>query len=341
MISLALLLIGFSIFSALSLALTHFRGEHYQGHATSRAMGLLLLLVLAALQLAHFAWLHLDLPWISAPLYRMMLFAVAPAFFLFAQPLLSPQAHPGRKPWLMLHALPIVAAPALPANVALPLAFVVGAGYLLWLARSLFALRGERASFRLEMVLLGTVFAIAVAVSLVGVIQATLPGKLFFSLYAISIGMAFFLVQTTLFRRPQLSEEISETAQTVYASSTLTNVDCNASLAKLDALMRTDRLFVDPDLSLPNLAERLALSTHQLSELINSRLGKGFSRYLRELRVEAARAMLCAEPSASVLSVGLSVGFTSQSNFYEAFREIEGMTPGQYRKLHTRDETPA
>ncbi|MGE8357156.1 MAG: helix-turn-helix domain-containing protein, partial [Microvirgula sp.] len=40
------------------------------------------------------------------------------------------------------------------------------------------------------------------------------------------------------------------------------------------------------------------------------------------------------EPSASVLSVGLSVGFSSQSTFYEAFREIEGMTPGQFRKLH-------
>ena len=43
---------------------------------------------------------------------------------------------------------------------------------------------------------------------------------------------------------------------------------------------------------------------------------------------------LLAEPSASVLSVGLSVGFTSQSNFYEAFREIAGTTPGQFRKLH-------
>ena len=43
--------------------------------------------------------------------------------------------------------------------------------------------------------------------------------------------------------------------------------------------------------------------------------------------------MLCAEPSASVLSVGLSVGFSSQSNFYEAFREIEGMTPGALTAL--------
>jgi transcriptional regulator GlxA family with amidase domain len=104
----------------------------------------------------------------------------------------------------------------------------------------------------------------------------------------------------------------------------------------LDTLMRADRIYVDPELSLPSLAERLELNTHQLSELMNTRLGKSFSRYLREQRISATKAMLCDEPSASVLSVGLSAGFTSQSNFYEAFREIEGMTPGQYRKLHTQ-----
>ena len=73
---------------------------------------------------------------------------------------------------------------------------------------------------------------------------------------------------------------------------------------------------------------------------MNGRLGKGFSRYLREQRIGAAKAMLLDEPSASVLAVGLSVGFTSQSNFYEAFREIEGTTPGQYRKLNGKTGTP-
>jgi AraC-like DNA-binding protein len=332
--SLALLLIGFSIFSAIALAVTHFRAEHYQGHPVSRIMGLALLAALAGLQLAHFAWLHLDLAWTATPAYRVMLFAVAPAFFLFSQPLLRPHSIPASVPALAGHALPLAIAPFLPGDVALPLAFFVGSGYLLWLGRSLYALRRERANFHLEMISLGVVFAIAVGVSALGLVQAALPEKLFFSLYATSIGAAFFLVQTTLDRRPQLSAEISETAQAVYANSTLTNVDCEAALAKLDALMCTDEVFAEPELSMPKLAERLALTPHQLSELINSRLGKSFSRYLRERRIEAAKTMLLEEPSASVLSVGLSVGFTSQSNFYEAFREIEGMTPGQYRKLH-------
>ena len=48
--------------------------------------------------------------------------------------------------------------------------------------------------------------------------------------------------------------------------------------------------------------------------------------------MEEARKMLVNEPKASVLSVGMSVGFTTQSNFYAAFKEIAGIAPGQYRK---------
>ncbi|WP_309292622.1 helix-turn-helix transcriptional regulator [Azonexus sp.] len=298
-------------------------------------MGLLLLLALAGLQLAHFAWLHLDRPWCAAPPYRIALFAVAPAFFLFSRPVLQPALPPTTGPWLLAHALPVVVSPWLPAGIALPLAFAIGAGYLLWLAHSLYALRFERARFPLEILLLGGVFVIALLAALLGLMQAALPEKWFFSLYAIAIGAAFLLVQTALGGRPQLASEVSEVARAAYANSTLTQVDCAAALAKLDALVREQRIHLDIELSLPALAGRLGLTPHQLSELMNTRLGKGFSRYLRELRIEAAKAMLRDEPSASVLAVGLNVGFTSQSNFYEAFREIEGMTPGQYRKLHS------
>lgn len=340
MTSLALLLIGFSVFSAIVLALTHFRREHYPDRALARVMGLVLLLALGSLQLAHFAWLYLDQAWVTTVPYRMVLFTVAPAFYLFSQPLLHPQNRPPFRPALLWHALPMAISPWLPGELALPLAFVVGAGYLAWLGRSLFVLRRERKNFPLELILLGGVFAIAIGVSVLGLAQAALPDKLFFSLYAISIGVAFLLVQTALGFRPQLSAEISEAAQTAYAISTLGNVDCDAALSRLDTLMTIDRVYEDPELSLPGLAKRMELSTHQTSELMNARLGKSFSRYLREKRVGAAKILLRDEPSASVLSVGLSVGFTSQSNFYEAFREIEGMTPGQYRALNAANSPP-
>lgn len=341
--ALAYLLIGFSLFNAITLAITHFRREHYPGQMFARAMGLVLLLVLCGLQVAHFAYLYADLPWVTTLLYRFALFTVAPVFFLFSQPLFSAQSSFSIRPAHLGHLLPVLLVPPVSADLALPMAFIVGAGYLLWLAGKLYTLRAERKAFHWEMILLGAVFVIALLVSAMGLIQTRLPEKLFFSLYAIAIGTAFLLVQIALGLRPQLPVDIGEAVQTAsnnYVSSTLTHVDCDAALSKLAEAMQTTQAYRDTNLSLSSLAARLGLSTHQLSELMNRRLGLSFSRYLREQRVAAAKHMLLDEPCASVLSIGLDVGFSSQSAFYQAFGEIEGTSPGQFRKLKTSTIVP-
>jgi AraC-like DNA-binding protein len=298
------------------------------------------LLVLATLQLAHFARLQLGYALTETAWYRVTLYIVAPSFFLFSRSILQPQVG-GMSAWKAgAHLVPALVAWALPGSMAVPLAFAMGACYLAWLAHRLSALRGERTNFHLELLLLGVAFAVAVGVAVLGVWSDALPSRLFLSLYASAIGLAFLLVHITLGLRPQLSSDVRETAQAAYAITTLAKVDCADALARLDRLMQSERLYVDPGLSLSGLADRLDLGAHQLSELMNSRLGKGFSRYLRERRIDAAKALLLAEPKASVLSVGLNVGFTSQSNFYEAFREIEGGTHGQYRKHHLAAKAP-
>lgn len=331
--TLAILLIGFSVFSALLIALTHFRGEHYRDQLAAQIMGIILLITLVGLQLAHFAWLQHGIDLIHGSYYPVLLMTVAPAFYLFSKPLL--QAKTETLPRELLHLLPILAAPLLPFTVALPLAFALGAGYLLWLAHSVYALREQRSRFRWELGILGAVFATALVVLVCGIALPLLPEKYFFMAYASAIGIAFFLVNVALSITPQLSTDVAEVARETYAVSTLTNIDADTMLAEVEGLMQEQELFRQPDLALSTLAERIGLSSYQLSELINTRLGKGFSRYVREFRVEAAEDMLLEEPDASVLSVGLSVGFTSQSNFYEAFREITGMTPGQFRTINT------
>lgn len=328
----AVLFIGHSLLAMLLLAFGHFRAANYPEQPQARSMGRLLLAALATLQLCHLGWLAAGQPWMDSAYYRIALFTVAPAFYLYSRSILQDAAklHPAA---LLAHAIPPLLAVLLPDSLALMLAFVVGAGYLSWLGRCLLALRQEREHFRLEIFLLGSALLIAAIVALLGLFQASLPNKLFYSLYAIAIGLALMLVQLALLLRPQLSEEVSQTVRSSYAQSTLGNVDCDSTLLQLSALMQQQRRYLDAELDLATLAAELTLSTHQLSELLNQRLGKSFSRYLREQRVKAAQEMLLAEPAASVLSVGLSVGFTSQSSFYEAFREICGTTPGQYRKL--------
>jgi len=96
--------------------------------------------------------------------------------------------------------------------------------------------------------------------------------------------------------------------------------------------MQEDKLYQQSNLDRQTIAAELDLSTHQLSELINTKLGMGFSQYLRQQRIDAAKEILLSQPKASVLSIGLEVGFSSQSNFYEAFKELVHTTPAKFPK---------
>lgn len=332
----ALLLSGYSLFCAAAIAVSHFGGEAYRQQPQARAMGCLLLVALAGLQGAHAADIWAGGGWTEHPAYRVALFTVAPAFHLFSAPLLGGEGGRSLAGWRLWHALPALMAPACPAGLARPLAFLIGGGYLAWLGWRLVGLRQARERFPAEAVLLGTALAIAVAMAVSALLPGLLPPAVFTPLYACAIGLALLLVQVTLGLQPQLGAEVQAEAQARYQSSTLAHVDVEAVLARLDDLLQQESVFADPELSLASLAAMLGVSGHQLSELLNSRLGKGFARVVRERRVQVAKERLCRRPGASVLSVGMSVGFTSQSNFYEAFREIEGSTPGQYRKLHLK-----
>ena len=185
-----------------------------------------------------------------------------------------------------------------------------------------------------EILAMAVLFFIALAVISIAFLEYFTESNTFYVLYSILIGSAFFIADLTLLRSPNITTEVKEAAHATYVSSTLKSIDCDNSLQQLHNLMEKEQLYTNENINLTEVAELLQLTPHQLSELINSKLKKGFSRYIREYRINAAKRQLVEEPKASVLSIGLSVGFTSQSNFYNAFREITGTAPGQFRKKH-------
>ena len=95
--------------------------------------------------------------------------------------------------------------------------------------------------------------------------------------------------------------------------------------------MLNEKVYLDEGLNLSRLADMLDISSHQLSELINTEFGVSFPRYIRQYRVEEAKRLLVQEPDASILSISMMTGFRSQSSFYAAFRDETGHAPGRYR----------
>lgn len=104
--------------------------------------------------------------------------------------------------------------------------------------------------------------------------------------------------------------------------------------AELQTLMERDKPYLDATLDLPKLARQLVVRPQELSEVINTLYGGSFYDLVNRSRVEAAKALLQepAERRRKMLDIALSVGFSSQSTFYNQFKKQTGMTPTSYRE---------
>ena len=334
-----LLMIGFSVLSAsvLLLAYAFFLPDMRKTTAGIVAC-IVLLAALAGLQWHHLQYLLHDAALFGARLYLVLLVSTPPAFYFFSRELLLPD---NRKSILdLLHCIPPVASLFLPAGVIAPIAFLIGAGYSIWLARLVYGMREQSRRFRFEMFFFALFAILAVLVLGLG---ATLPYAnpgAFYVAYANSIGIAFVLVVAALIIFPEIMGDIAEAAKATYANSTLGGIDVDDALRRLDRLMVEDKLFQNENLNLKLVAEAMELSGHQLSELINSQFGHGFSRYVREQRVAEAKRLLREDARSSILSVSMTTGFKSQSSFYAAFKEITGQAPGRFREqAHSNTKT--
>jgi AraC-like DNA-binding protein len=119
-----------------------------------------------------------------------------------------------------------------------------------------------------------------------------------------------------------------------YAKSGLSDEAMACLLTGLERAMEDDKVFLDPELSLPRLADRLDCSVNHLSQAINAGHAMSFFDYINQFRVAEAARMLrqkeCQFPA--ILDVALSVGFNSTSTFYTAFKKSTGQTPAKYRR---------
>ncbi len=125
-----------------------------------------------------------------------------------------------------------------------------------------------------------------------------------------------------------------------YAASRVKGLDVEAIVSRLEDLMRDKRLFLDEDLTLGSLASELKIQTHQLSEILNSRLGRNFRDYVTEFRLEEAARLLADEPQRSVLSVVYGSGFKSKSAFHKLFQERYGLSPTIFRAQKNQSIEP-
>lgn len=112
--------------------------------------------------------------------------------------------------------------------------------------------------------------------------------------------------------------------------------ETNDSRQKLLAHMATQQPYLDPGLTLQELADQLALLPRELSELINSSFGTHFFDFVNRHRIEAAKAMLRDESEKQITEILYAVGFNSKSSFNTAFKKETGSTPSAWRRAQVK-----
>ena len=89
-------------------------------------------------------------------------------------------------------------------------------------------------------------------------------------------------------------------------------------------------LHAEQELKLAELAKQVGYSEYYLSRKFKQEMGICISGYIRLIRVERSKLML-STTSTPIHQIAASLHFASSSHFSEAFREIVGKTPQQYR----------
>ena len=103
---------------------------------------------------------------------------------------------------------------------------------------------------------------------------------------------------------------------------------------ELEQIMVDDKLYLNPDLSLKDLASYIELPANYVSQLLNLGFQKNFSEYVNSYRVNEfkERILLQENKDLTIMAVAYDSGFNSKTVFNTFFKKIEGITPNTYLK---------
>ena len=107
---------------------------------------------------------------------------------------------------------------------------------------------------------------------------------------------------------------------------------------RLKVHMENDEPYLDPSVSLRQLAEHLDLHPNKLSWLINEAVGQNFNEYINSFRLRTFKSKALDPANAHLTLLGLAYesGFNSKTVFNAFFKKMEGLTPRAWVKAQEK-----
>lgn len=137
----------------------------------------------------------------------------------------------------------------------------------------------------------------------------------------------------TMSQQQQTTEVLSELKAADKSPFHLDSDYCREVVSKLRIAMENDKLYLNQDLSLNEVADKINIPRHHLSLILNNVLNNTFFDYINKYRVEEVKRRL-HDPSSgnlTLLAIAYDAGFNSKSTFNRIFKKYEQVTPLEYK----------
>ena len=156
------------------------------------------------------------------------------------------------------------------------------------------------------------------------------------SLFVAFIGF-FGLRQGNIFMNlpnGSLPAELTVEEQQRYSKSGLKEERATEIQQFLIKLMEEKKLFLDENISLPQLAGMLNIHPNYLSQVINERFQKNFYDFINSYRIEEFKRLVASgkNKNKTFFALALDCGFNSKASFNNSFKKITGITPSEFVK---------
>jgi AraC-like DNA-binding protein len=168
------------------------------------------------------------------------------------------------------------------------------------------------------------IYALYLTTVLVGSGYLYITGSLSFSF------ILYIIIVFILYRKKPMP--LWSTDAVKYGNKKVSESDAKLIQSRLDKLMTERQFFKNPDLKLGDVAREINIPAHQLSQLLNDNLGKSFTWFVNEYRINEASKMLLATNNLTIEAIGFEVGFNSRSTFFSAFKKLKGTTPALFQQ---------
>ena len=113
--------------------------------------------------------------------------------------------------------------------------------------------------------------------------------------------------------------------------------DDDSLLSRFEQLMLRGQAFLEPGITLSDVAERLHSNKTYVSRLVNNTYNLAVPDLINTLRVEFAEQYIVLHRDARQNEVATASGFASASSFNNVFKKVTGMTPKIWLATYDRD----